>query len=161
MDSLVSKIMDEDAAGLLADVDFDDALWLALCDRIGGPKSLANLPHPVGVYYATRLVEWEVGNGGFAQAAFNIPHWIDAAITGFEELAKPAVAALIREAKNLVQQEAQRLGAAREGGIENAFAYFSDSPFGALDSRIEEVGFWSDSERLAYVRANRDAFRLV
>ena len=50
------------------------------------------------VYFATRLVEWDVCNGGFAQAAMNYLGVFEHAAAGFELLGKPAIVVLIREA---------------------------------------------------------------
>ncbi|MEW6213557.1 MAG: DUF4375 domain-containing protein [Acidobacteriota bacterium] len=156
----IREFIDRDAREPMDNAQFDDALWLALCERVSDPESLGALPHEVGVYYATRLVEWDVGNGGFAQATMNYPEWFDLAAAGFEELGKPAVASLIREAKALVSLEAENMAKAREGGLEGVFDYFKENAFDSLNERIEEVDFWSDDTRVAYVRQHRDAFRI-
>ena len=64
----LSSIIAKDTAGEFAsDADFDDALWLALCDQV---TSTADLAGSVGSsrrmsYRIPRYVEWEVGNGRF------------------------------------------------------------------------------------------------
>lgn len=140
------------------DAAFDDALWLALCRRIVSPEAAAELPEPVWVYYATRFMQWEVGNGGFAQAAMNIPQWFELAARGNEILGKPHLAALIREAQRRARRESERLARARAGGVESAFAYFREGTFRALDRQLDAVGWWCDAARIAYVRAHRATF---
>jgi hypothetical protein len=138
--------------------DFDDLLWSALCHAVDSPQTVIKLPEPVWVYYATRLLEGEVGNGGFAQAAMNIPEWFGLAARGNEILGKPELAAFIRGAGKLAWSEAKCLRKARDGGLEDAFAYFREGNFEKFDRRLDEIGWWCDEERIAYVRANREAF---
>src|SRR5512134_3828974 len=78
--------------------DFDDAVWGVLCNIVDfdAPDSIVTLPEPVWVYFTTRLLEWEVGNGGFAQAVMNIPDWFELAVKGNEIFGKPHLAAFIR-----------------------------------------------------------------
>lgn len=47
----------------------NDAIWLLLSEKIHSVEDLEKYPPEVGVYYGSRLLQWEVGNGGFAQAA--------------------------------------------------------------------------------------------
>jgi hypothetical protein len=99
-------------------------------------------PPEVRAYFATRLVEWEVGNGGFRQAAHNAGDFFDEAIAGYELMGLNESAALIREAK------AQRN---------------DDAALDALDERVTTAPWpgvpWADEARLAYVRTHREAFR--
>jgi hypothetical protein len=42
--------------------------------------------------------------------------------------------------------------------LESAFEYFREGTFEEFDRRLDDIGWWSDEERIAYVRANREAF---
>jgi hypothetical protein len=159
----VDALLDQDEASPLEWSAFDDALWLLLSDRIADPSQLDRYPPPVGVYLASRWLEWEVGNGGFAQAAYNIPEWFERAETGYAALGKPKAVALIEEALQMLSKERDTL---RRKGLLNApmiihkvFRHFSESDMATLDARIPEDEWWIDEERVAYVRKNRDAFR--
>ena len=55
-----------------------------------------------------------------------------------------------------------RSGDKRDGNftaseIGGLFQQFSESDIAKLDSRLDQVGWWADEIRLAYVRENRDA----
>jgi len=141
---------------------FDDELWMHLSDRFSNPSELEDYPHPVGVYLASRWLEWEVGNGGFAQAAYNIPEWFELAAIGYAALGKPKAVALIRESLQILQREREMLqkkGLLEQTTIGEVFRHFSESEMAALDSGIPEDEWWIDEERVEYVRKNRDAFR--
>ena len=157
----VDALLDQDEASPLEWETFDDELWLLLSDRITDPSELDDYPHPVGVYLASRWLEWEVGNGGFAQAAYNIPQWFESAAIGYATLGKPKAVALIKEALQMLNPERgtlSRKGLLADTTIHEVFRHFSESDMAALDSRIPEDEWWIDEERVAYVRRNREAF---
>lgn len=152
----LDELMNRDAQGELED-DFDTELWHMLCDRITSIESLRAWPEPVRAYYASRLLEWEVGNGGFAQAAMNIPEWFEEAAKGYEVLGKPQCAALIRRASTLAKRETEAISKAGVT-LEKAFEYFDEGHFEEFDNQLDNVGWWSDEDRVDFVRANRAAF---
>ena len=158
----VDALFDQDEASPLEWNTFDDELWSLLCGKMTDPSEFDNCPRPVSVYMATRWLQWEVGNGGFAQAAYNGPEWFEMAAIGYADLGKPKAAALIREALQMLSNERDTL--MRKGLIDFAlldevFRHFSESDMEALDSRIPDDEWWIDEQRVAYVRKNRDAFR--
>jgi hypothetical protein len=158
----VDALLDEDEASPLEWETFDDELWLLLSDKITDPSQLDGYPHPVGVYLASRWLEWEVGNGGFAQAAYNIPEWFESAAIGYASLGKARAVALIKEALEMLSAERDTLhrkGLLKDTTIHDVFRHFSESEMAALDRRIPEEEWWIDEERVAYVRENRNAFR--
>ena len=139
--------------------EFDSALWQAVCEVVESRESLDDLPEPVRVYYATRYLEWEVGNGGFAQAAMNIPELFEPAARGYEVLGKPKLAKFVRDAARLAEREGDNIDAAREGRLEGTFEYFRERTFDDFDKRLDEVGwFKNDEQRLDYVRSHREIF---
>lgn len=155
----IASVIAKDAAGEFAsDAEFDDALWLAMCDCVKSAADLEALPEVARNYYASRYVEWEVGNGGFAQAVLNIPEYLKMGALAFEALRKPQVAARIREAMAILKAERDSLPNVSPGNEPALSEYFLENAFEHLDEGLEDIGFWSDPERLAYVRANREAF---
>ena len=140
--------------------DFDDAVWGVLCNIVDfdAPDSIVALPEPVWVYFTTRLLEWEVGNGGFAQAAMNIPDWFELAAKGNEIFGKPHLAAFIRSVAEFSIAERKQIDTAREGGLESAFAYFREGTFSQFDEQLDQIGWWCDEERVEYVCTHREQF---
>jgi len=113
----IDALLDQDEASPLERGTFDDALWVLLSGRITDPSQLDSYPHPVGVYLASRWLQWEVGNGGFAQAAYNIPEWFEMAAIGYAALGKPKAVALIKEALRMLSSERDTRRSARSSAI--------------------------------------------
>jgi len=155
----ISQLMDLDEAGLVGDGPngFDDQLWLLLTDRVETPEQAAALPEPVWVYLASRWLEWEVGNGGFAQAAYNIPDWFSLAERAYRTLELDAAADLIARASKLIAKGDSRGFVARKLG--ELFEQFTESKLAKLDAELDAAGWWADDVRVAYVRRKRAAFR--
>lgn len=157
----VSEVIENDGAGNYSNwEDFDDALWSALCSLIdfNAPQAILRFPEAVWVYFATRLIEGEVGNGGFAQAVMNFPGWLEIAARGNEVLGKPQLAGMIRSADDLTRNELNRIAAEHKIGGQDAFEYFGDDIFATLDEQLEEIGWECGEERVRYVRTHRDQF---
>jgi hypothetical protein len=168
----VDALFDHDEASPLEWNTFDDELWSLLCGRIADPSEFDNYPRPVRVYIATRWLQWEVGNGGFAQAAYNGPEWFEMAAIGYADLGKPKAVALIKEALQMLSNERDTLmrkglnditllqrTEGQDKAIQEVFRHFTESDMAALDDRIPDDEWWIDEQRVAYVRKNRDAFR--
>ena len=141
----VRSLLAADATEILDDSNLDDQLWTLLCARVSDPSSIRDAPAPVGHYYASRLVQWEVGNGGLTQAAYSAPLWFEQAAAGYDELGKKDVAALLRRARLIIPDDADDLEALED-------------QFEALDSELFEMDWEIDDLRVAYVREHRDAF---
>lgn len=157
---ITRAILEQDERTPLRDDDLDDELWLALCERISTPTDTEQFQPPVGFYYASRLLQWDVCNGGFAQAACNVPEWFELAAAGYNSLGKKQTAEIIREVKDLLpgNHEAVRQLRAGEIGWED---YFGEHAFAIYDELVLASNDWMiDRERIAYVRANRDAFKI-
>jgi hypothetical protein len=156
----LQEILDQDAATRLDDDDFDHEVFCALFDRISSPRDVAQFSSPVGFYFASRLVQNDVCNGGFAQAAFNMPEWFELAAAGYRALGKHKSARSIEEVKDLLggNEEAVRQLRADETKWEE---YFGDHVFQVYDQLVFDSDDWEvDPERIAYLRANRDAFKI-
>ena len=159
----IAALLDAEERGEVSESTFDDELWLFLIERISSPQDTARFAKPVMLYYASRLVQWEVGNGGFAQAAYNVPEWFELAALGYDELGLPRFATLIREAMALLPTE-NRETAFDAQEIGELFQQFSESKLARLGERLDQMDqteWEADALRLQYVRENRQAFRDV
>lgn len=154
------ELLDQDAASQIDDDDFDHEVFCALLDRISSPDDTARFPEPVGFYFASKLLQNDVCNGGFAQAAFNMPEWFELASAGYKALGKNKMAEVILEVKALlpVNEEAVRQLRADETKWED---YFGEHVFQIYDRLVFDSDDWEvDPERIAYLRAYRNAFKI-
>ncbi len=160
--SSVADLMEADESGKLSNADFDDDLWLHICKLgVETPANLDRFDKAVLVYYASRLLEWEVGNGGFAQAAYNIPDWFASAAWAYRQLGLEQAASLIDRAELLLNQgeaRGQKFDAVEIGDL---FQQFAESELAELDDLLDSAGWWAEDRRLAYVRVNREAFKAI
>lgn len=137
----IGAVFDSYADGSLPVAEFDDALWTFLCDRVNDREpTFGLLPITVQYYFASRYVEWEVGNGGFAQAAFNIPHLFELARLGYLALDLGAAASLIAEAQSLIAQGHAQFSDPEEAEIGELFEEFAESALSKLNDRTSEAG---------------------
>ncbi|WP_407493458.1 DUF4375 domain-containing protein [Pseudooceanicola sp. MF1-13] len=83
----------------------DDAVYLKLTNVIGDAETLSRVLAPVADYYASRIMQFDVGNGGFAQAAYNIPDFFGPAAQGYRTLGLTEAADLIDRAAAIATQE--------------------------------------------------------
>jgi hypothetical protein len=161
----LGALLDADQSGRLSDEEFDDCLWSLVCRHVSSIEDARSLPSPVVNYYASRRMEWDVGNGGFAQAAYNMYEWFPAAAEGYTALGLPKAAALIERAYNLAQAERGVVGKLkrRRAGISSIFKSFRESSLAELDKQLignlDSVNWWALTPRLTYARLHRDAFR--
>jgi hypothetical protein len=137
----VRDVIESDAATPMGDDELDDALWLALCGRVDSAHDLAGLPDGVRMYYATHMVEYDVGNGGFEHSVDCAAEYYEEAIAGYRLLGDDASVELLQRAQALAHDPA------------------------ALEALTHEVDGppwhgvpWGDAARLAYVREHRDKF---
>ena len=93
------------------------------------------------MYYATRMVEYDVGNGGFDHSVDCAASFYDEAIAGYRLLGDHASAELLQRAQALADDPA------------------------VLVALIDEVNGppwhgvpWGDAARITYVREHRDEF---
>ncbi len=97
MGKSLRELLEEDEKDPMNDNDLDEAIWLDLCKRISNPEDLKHFQPPVAVFYASYLMEHEVGNGGFSQAALNIPEWFELSAEAYRTLGKSVAASIITE----------------------------------------------------------------
>ncbi len=159
--SSFTELMDDDERNTLPDERLDDQLWILMIKRVKSPFDVVSLPEPAWVYYASRKMEWEVGNGGFAQAAFNIPEWFPMAEVAYRKLGLEKAAELIRSAGRGVSEARTWRVRLTELTIGPLFQLFRESKLAFLDSKINDVEWWADGVRIPYVRSHRDEFRSI
>jgi hypothetical protein len=154
-----TELLAADERGEVSVELLDDVLWYFMTARDGPYEQPNKFPEPVRNYVASRLMEWEVGNGGFSQAAYNIPEWFDAAAKGYEAIGLSEAAQRIRQAKTLMESNTEEFTRGPDATIEKVFSEFADSDLAALDDGLDEIGWWAIEKRVAYVRAHRSAFK--
>jgi hypothetical protein len=156
----ISELMQADAAGSLADKDFDRHLGWFVGRILHSPADCAAVPQPVVTYWATRLMQFDVWNGGFAQAAYNIPEWFDLAAKGYERLGRPASAERIRRAAEMSQSEQETVSwlRRRRAQIRAVFKHFKHSSLRNLAEDLDEIGWDITEERIKLAREHREAF---
>ena len=154
----LSDLFAADQRGELSVSEFDDELWYFMTEKNGPFEHPDRFPEPVRFYVASRLIEWEVGNGGFAQAAYNCPEWLDMAAQGYEVLGLPLAAERIRKAKGLIDSGSAAFSEESKATIETVFSEFAESALAELDESLDEIDWWATERRIEYVRANRGAF---
>jgi hypothetical protein len=139
-----SDVVATDEAAPMRDSDFDDALWLALSGRISSAAELAHYPPGVRMYFATRMVEWEIGNGGFSQVFENgVDEFFPDAKAGYLLLGDVASAQLLDRAA---------AAAGDEAALDALDASLDGPPWNGLP--------WSDGKRISYARTHRDEFKI-
>ena len=140
MPPTVREVIESDAASRMQDDEFDDALWFALCRRVDSADKLAELPDGVRMYFATRMVEWDVGNGGFEHAVGCTAEYFEEAIAGYRLLGDLAAKQLLQRARALAGDPVALRALDSEG----------ERPWHGLPS--------GKSARIVYVRDHRDEF---
>jgi hypothetical protein len=156
--------MRADEAGTVSDDEFDRNLWLLVSRIVRVFDRPEELPKPVIDFYASRRIEWDVGNGGFAQAAYNMPEWFEAAAHGYDAIGHAEAAEFIRRALAIAKGEGGIVARLkrRGAGIGAIFKSFRESSLKSLGEdlpdTLKKISWWATAERLAYVRQNRSAF---
>jgi hypothetical protein len=145
----------------LPDDELDRWLWTRLCRVVGeaSAASIGALPQPQRAYFATRLFEWEVMNGGLHLYFFNNPDpgLLDLVLDGFRFLGLDDQATVVREVvAPLAEREAGWRDSLRDGTIETFMASYVESALPEFDDRIEA----HDAERIRFVRSQPDAFAI-
>jgi hypothetical protein len=157
----ISALMEADVNGSLSDEEFDRHLGWFLGRLL--PFSYAectSVPEPVVVYWATRLMEYNVLNGGFAQAAYNISDWFEPAAIGYEQFGRLVAADRIRQAAKLSQNEQTTVSwlKRRRAEIRAIFSHFRESSLRDLDKGLYEIGWDVTAARIQIARNNREEF---
>lgn len=140
--------------------EFIEGVAFALDER---DEEFPRWPQSVRDFWACFILNLQVGNGGFAQAAYNVPHLILVAQAAFERLGRPRAAELCRRAVAMLPAELAEHAAKGFGDgetLEEVFAHFDDSAMAALDQELP-AEFWADDALQALVERHREEFASV
>lgn len=145
----------------LPDDELDDWLSIRMSLVVGEPSAaaVAALPEAQRAYYATRMFEWEVMNGGLHQYFFNNsdPDLLDLVVEGYRLLDLEGQATVVREVvAPLATREAEWRESLRDGTVQSFMDAYVESALPDLDDRIEA----HDADRLAFVRNHAQVFAI-
>jgi hypothetical protein len=111
-------------------------------------------------FYALYDFNFQVGNGGFAQAAYNVPYLFPIVLNTFENLGLEDAAAICRKALAMLPGEIKsqiEKGIIDTDSLEDVFEHFDDSELAELDEAIPDE-FWADDKLQQLAQENQDAF---
>ena len=120
-------------------------------------------PESVRYFYACYDLNFQVGNGGFAQAAYNVPELIPIAQKAFESFGRMKAAELCRRAVSMLPAEfAEHLAKGFTGteSLEEVFQHFKESALAELDAEVPDE-FWADDKLQELVERNRKDFESI
>jgi hypothetical protein len=149
---MFNELFSQYELGELSSDSFSNGLWDALIKFIpyyDNPLFL-DIPKVVQNYYSSHDLEYAVGNAGFYESAMNSPERLHLALQGYEALGLCRAAALIVEAARLLTLEDE----------EELDAHL-DEVWAALDTKLDDAGWWAQEARLNYALANRDVFEAL
>ena len=139
---------------------FIEKIPSALYERLEDMPPFEDWPTPVRQFYAVYDFNFQVGNGGFAQAAYNVPELFSVALDAFEQFKLPKAAAICRQALAMLPQEIStqiEKGVIDSDSLEDVFEHFDDSEMSQLDESIPDE-FWADDKLQELAETNPDAF---
>jgi len=120
-------------------------------------------PESVRHFYACYDLNWQVLNGGWAQAAYNVPGLISVAGKAFERFGRPAAAELCRRALSMLPAEVAAhvaKGFTGRESLEEVFEHFDDSAMAELDADVTSE-FYADDKLQELVELHRSDFESV
>src|SRR5262249_31710528 len=94
----VSEIIERDEDAPMSVDDFNDTLWERLADIAPAHEKLNTFPTAVRFYYTGRYIKWQIGNGGFAQAAYNCPELFIHGVEAYTAINMPDMSKLLAKA---------------------------------------------------------------
>ena len=123
-------------------------------------KQFPDWPESVRLFYACYDINFQVGNGGFAQAAYNVPELLPVAQKAFEKFGCKQAADLCQRAVLILPEELREhlaKGLRETPSLQDVFDHFNDSEMAKLDENLPEE-FWADDKLLELVQQNRNDF---
>ena len=120
-------------------------------------------PESVRLFYACYDINHQVGNGGFAQAAYNAPELLPIAQKAFESFGRKRAADLCRSAVAMLPAELREhlaKGLRFDASLQDVFDHFSESEMALLDQNLPE-DFWADDALQELVQQHRQDFESV
>jgi hypothetical protein len=140
--------------------EFIEKIASALYER---HEQFPRWPESVRLFYACYDINYQVGNGGFAQAAFNVPELLPVAQKAFEEFGRKQAADLCRRAMSMLPAELrEHLAKGLKDGpsLGDVFDHFSESEMAKLDENLP-AEFWADDALQELVQQHRQDFESV
>ena len=140
--------------------EFIERIASALYER---HEQFSRWPESVRLFYACYDINFQVGNGGFAQAAYNVPELLPLAQKAFEKFGRRQAADLCRRAVSMLPVELQEhlaKGLRDRPTIEGVFAHFRESEMAELDEDLPGE-FWADDALQDLVQQHRKDFESV
>jgi hypothetical protein len=126
--------------------EFIEQIASALYERLEELPALEQWPEGVRKFFVLYEFNYQVGNGGFAQAAYNTPNLFPIALEAYESLGLHEAASLCRRAWEMLPAELTsqiEKGVIDSDSLEEVFEHFDDSEMSALDESIPDE-FWVD-----------------
>lgn len=126
-------------------------------------EQFSRWPESVQFFYACYDINYQVGNGGFAQAAYNIPQLLPVAKRAFEQFGREKAADLCLRAVAMLPAELQAQlakGLKDRPSLDEVFKHFDESKMAVLDQDLPEE-FWADDALQRLVERNRTAFESI
>jgi hypothetical protein len=126
-------------------------------------KQFPEWPESVRLFYACYDINYQVGNGGFAQAAYNVPELLPVAQKAFERFGRNQAADLCRRAISMLPIELQdhfAKGLRGRPSLDDVFKHFSESQMAQLDEDLPQE-FWADDALQQLVQQHRTDFESV
>lgn len=141
--------------------EYIECVAAALCER---HEQFLEWPPSVRMFYVCYEIMYQVGNGGFAQAAYNVPELLPIAQTAFERFGCWQAAELCGRAVSMLPAELQEHFAkglrADRRTIADVFEHLSESQMTDLDKDVPGE-FWVDDKLQELVEQNRKDFQSV
>ncbi|MEO1618380.1 MAG: DUF4375 domain-containing protein [Planctomycetota bacterium] len=140
--------------------EFVESIASALYERYEDLPPILEWPKAVRFFYACYDLNFQVGNGGFAQAAYNAPELFPIAAEALDDFGHKEAAQLCRTAISMLPSElAEHLnkGLTETPDLQDVFDHFDESAMEALDERTPD-NFWVDDRLQKLVEDNRDEF---
>jgi Domain of unknown function (DUF4375) len=146
-------------ASLVDDDDLDDRVWLRLSSLVDyfDAAQIASEDPDVAAYLATRVFEWELGNGGLHQYFFNFPDpdHLAVVLEGYAHLGLAETRRIVEDVvAPLAHAEAGWRESLRDGSIATFFESYPATSLPAYDHRIGE----HDAERVRLIRSLPEKF---
>jgi hypothetical protein len=142
----VRELLERDEREPFGYDELDTQLWLLLTRRLHSPDDLSGLPVEIGAYFSSRLVQFEVCDGGFAQAVSDVPEWLTLAQAGYAAIGQSESAAMIQRARDLSSHAPDRLQA-------------DEAALDKLTLEVDTDQWEIDELRVQYVREHRAQFQ--
>lgn len=142
------------------DYDIAEDVAQAIYERVEDLPPIAQWDAPVRNFFSLYELNFQVGNGGFAQAAYNTPELLPLAEKAFVDLGCDDAARLCRTAMEMLPRDAAERsaqGVDQTTSVGDAFEFFNNSDMASLESGIPDE-FWVEERLSHYVLTNREAF---